>query len=261
MPFAFIGNAYTLPEAAVEIEAYLEEETMWVIGPSEVSVPTINEDFFTQFKRVTRDLIIAFRENAILFSVTLLLGLPLGMIITFGLMSKLTPLRLFCKTLSWVVRGSPLMLQLFIVFYTPGLIFDTPMRNRMLAAMIAFVINYSMFFAEIYRGALENIPKGQFEAGKVLGLSKTHVFLHIILFQVIKNTTAAINNTVINLVKDTSLARVIAVQEMLMRAQGYANLGIIWPLFYSLVFYLIATAIVTLTNELIERKLRRATGQ
>lgn len=224
-----------------------------------MDVPLPSEN--VSFGNVTLNLLIAFRENGIIFAVTMLLGLPLGMVVTFGLMSKFLPLKWFCKTLVWIVRGSPLMLQLFIVFYVPGLVFGMPMRNRMLVALIAFVINYSMFFAEIYRGALENMPKGQFEAGKVLGLSKRHVFFHIILFQVIKNITAPIGNEVINLVKDTSLARVIAVQEMLMQAQRYANLGIIWPLFYSLVFYLAATAIVTLAFEFFERRLKRATGE
>jgi len=153
------------------------------------------------------------------------------------------------------------MLQIFIVFFVPGLVFGTPMRDRLLAAVIAFVINYAMFFAEIYRGALENMPKGQFEAGKVLGLSKVKVFFYIILFQVIKNSSAAIGNEVINLLKDTSLARVVAVSELLMRAQGQANLGIIWPLFYTLVFYLSATGIITLLFAYFERRLKRATGE
>jgi len=213
------------------------------------------------FNAITINLLTGFRLNGIIFFVTLVLSLPLGMVVAFGLLSKFAPLRWLCKTIVWVVRGTPLLLQLYIVFFVPGLIFGTPMRDRMLAALIAFVINYTMYFAEIYRGALENMPKGQFEAGKVLGLSKWQVFFHIILFQVIKNITAPIGNEVMTLVKDTSLARVIAVHEILMRAESYANMGIIWPLFYSGAFFLIATAIVTLVFGYFERRLKRATGQ
>jgi polar amino acid transport system permease protein len=238
-----------------------EEPRMGSLQRGDFTLPTDNEDSLTRFQRITLDLIDGFRFNIIIFSVTLVLALPLGMIVTFGLMSKILPIRWFCKTIVWIIRGSPLMLQIFIVFFVPGLLFGTPMRDRLLAAVIAFVINYAMFFAEIYRGALENMPKGQFEAGKVLGLSKTKVFFHVILFQVIKNSSAAIGNEVINLLKDTSLARVVAVSEVLMRAQGQANLGIIWPLFYTLVFYLVATGAITLAFMYFERRLKRATGE
>jgi len=247
--------------AAGTYEAADEEPFMGSLQQGDFTLPSDNEEPLARFRRITLDLLDGFRLNIVIFFVTLVLALPLGMVVTFGLMSKLAPLRSFCKIIVWIVRGSPLMLQIFIVFFVPGLLFDTPMRDRMLAALIAFVINYSMFFAEIYRGALENMPKGQFEAGKVLGLSKVKVFFHIILFQVIKNSTAAIGNEVINLIKDTSLARVVAVSEILMRAQGYANLGMIWPLFYSLVFYLAATAIITLLFGRFERRLKRATGE
>ena len=211
--------------------------------------------------QVTLNLLEGFGENVKIFFVTLVLALPLGMVVTFGLTSKIYPLRWFCKIIVWIVRGSPLMLQLFIVMYVPGLIFGIPMRSRMTAALIAFVINYSMYFAEIYRGALENIPKGQFEAGKVLGLSKWQVFFHVILFQVIKRITAPIGNEVITLVKDTSLARVIAVHEVIMRAQTYAAYGFIWPLFYTLVFFLAATALLTLLFGYLERRIAYATGE
>ena len=211
--------------------------------------------------KVTLNLLEGLGQNAIIFFVTLVLSLPLGMVVTFGEMSKISPVRNICKTLVWIVRGTPLMLQLFIVLYGPGLLFGIPMRSRMTAALIAFVVNYSMYFAEIYRGALENIPKGQFEAGKVLGLSKRQVFFHVILFQVIKRITAPIGNEVITLVKDTSLARVIAVPEMLMAATRYASYGLIWPLFYSLVFYLAATALATLIFGRLERRLAHATGE
>ena len=204
---------------------------------------------------VTLNLFTGLGQNAIIFFVTLVLVLPLGMIVTFGEMSKVPPIRWLCRMLVYVVRGTPLMLQLFIVLYVPGLIFNAPFRSRMTAALIAFVINYSMYFAEIYRGALENIPKGQYEAGKVLGLSKRQVFFHIILFQLIKRITAPIGNEVITLIKDTSLARVIAVPEMLMQATRYVSHGLIWPLFYSLVFYLAATALATFAFGRLERRL------
>ena len=210
---------------------------------------------------VTLNLLTGLKQNAIIFFVTLVLALPLGMVVTLGAMSKFYPIRWLCKVLIWIVRGSPLLLQLYIVFYVPGLVFNMPMRSRITAALIAFVINYSMYFAEIYRGAIENIPKGQFEAGKVLGLSKTQVFFHVILFQVIKRITAPIGNEVITLVKDTSLARVIAVQEMLMQATRYTAFGLIWPLFYSLVFYLAATALLTLFFGYLERRVNRAVGE
>ncbi|MCL2099213.1 MAG: amino acid ABC transporter permease [Oscillospiraceae bacterium] len=210
---------------------------------------------------VTQSLLRGLAQNGIIFGVTLVLALPLGMIVTFGAMSKFYPLRWLCKILIWVIRGTPLMLQLYIVLYVPGLAFGVPFRSRMTAALVAFVINYAMYFAEIYRGALENIPKGQYEAGKVLGLSKWQVFFHIILFQVIKRITAPIGNEVITLVKDTSLARVIAVQEMLMQAARYTAYGLIWPLFYSLVFYLAATALLTLLFGYLERRIAYAAGE
>jgi len=210
---------------------------------------------------VTLNLLDGMKLNAIIFFVTLILSLPLGMIVTFGLLSKIYPVRWLFKIIVWVIRGTPLMLQLFIVFYVPGLVFGVPFRSRMTAALIAFVINYAMYFAEIYRGALENIPKGQFEAGKVLGLSKQQVFFHVILFQVLKRITAPIGNEVITLVKDTSLARVIAVQEMLMQATRYTAYGLIWPLFYSLIFYLAATALLTLLFGHLERRIAYATGE
>ena len=210
---------------------------------------------------VTLNLIEGFWENAIIFFITLIFSLPLGMVVTFGLMSKIHPVKWLCKFLVWIIRGTPLLLQLYIVMYVPGLIFKIPMRDRMLAALIAFVINYSMYFAEIYRGALENIPKGQFEAGKVLGLSKTQVFFHVILFQVVKRITAPIGNEVITLVKDTSLARVIAIQEIIMVAGRYIGRALIWPFFYTGVFFLAATAVVTFVFGRLERRLNRAVGE
>ena len=213
---------------------------------------------------VTLNLLSGFKENALIFFVTLAFSLPLGMIVTFGLMSKLYPIKWLCKFIVWVIRGTPLLLQVMIIFYGPGLMFgpSMAMRNRLLAALIAFIVNYSMYFAEIYRGALENIPKGQFEAGKVIGLSKSQVFFNIILFQIVKRITAPIGNEVITLVKDTSLARVIAVQEILMIAGRYTTSGgLIWPLFYSGVFFLAATALLTFLFNHLERRIAHATGE
>ena len=212
--------------------------------------------------QVTYNLFKGFGLNVVIFFVTLVLALPFGMIVTFGEMSKIYPIRWFCRTVVWIIRGTPLMLQLFIVYYVPDLLFGVSITNsRIGAALIAFVINYAMYFAEIYRGALENIPKGQYEAGKVLGLSKRQVFFHVILFQVVKRITAPIGNEVITLVKDTSLARVISVYEIMMVTEEYSMRGLIWPLFYSCVFFLAATALVTLFFGHLERRVARATGE
>lgn len=147
------------------------------------------------------------------------------------------------------------MLQLFIVFYVPGLIFDMPMRNRMLAAFIAFAINYAAYFSEIYRGGIESIPKGQYEAGQVLGMTKTQVFFKVVLFQVIKRIVPPMGNEIITLVKDTSLARVISVQEIMMKAEIYSRDGIIWPLFSTALFFLVFVGALSLLLSYIEKRL------
>lgn len=147
------------------------------------------------------------------------------------------------------------MLQLFVVFYVPGLVFGFPMRNRMLAALIAFVINYACYFSEIFRGGIESIQKGQYEAGQVLGLTKTQIFFKIVLLQVIKRIVPPMSNEIITLVKDTSLARVIAVGEILMSAERFAGKGIIWPLFYTGAYFLLFSGLLTLLFGYIENKL------
>ena len=147
------------------------------------------------------------------------------------------------------------MLQLFVVFYVPGLVFGMPMRNRMLAAVIAFVINYACYFSEIYRGGIESIPKGQYEAGQVLGMTKTQIFFKIVLMQVVKRIVPPMSNEIITLVKDTSLARIIAVSEILMEAGRFAGDGLIWPLFYTGVFFLIFNGALTLLFGYVEKKL------
>ena len=147
------------------------------------------------------------------------------------------------------------MLQLFVVLYAPGLIFNYPISSRMTAAIIAFVINYAAYFSEIYRGGIESISVGQYEAGQVLGLTKTQVFFKIVLFQVVKRITPSMGNEVITLVKDSALARVIGVTEIIMNAQRFAAKGIIWPLFGTGLYFLAFTGILSLILSYIEKKL------
>lgn len=207
------------------------------------------------FTQVTTDLLTGFQENLFLFFVTLLGAIPLGLIVTFGSMSKFQPIKWLTKTFIWVIRGTPLMLQLFVVLYVPGLVFNTPMRSRMTAALIAFIINYAAYFSEIFRGGIESIPKGQYEAGQVLGLTKTQVFFKIVLMQVVKRIVPPMSNEIITLVKDTSLARVIAIAELIMAAERYAGRGYIWPLFYTGVFFLVFNGLLSVLFNFIEKKL------
>lgn len=207
------------------------------------------------FQQVSMSLAVGFLENCRLFFETLLFSIPLGLLICFGSMSKFKPLSYLIKTFVWIIRGTPLMLQLFIVFYVPGLIFGIPMRNRMLAALIAFVINYACYFSEIFRGGIESIPKGQYEAGQVLGLTKAQIFFKIVLLQVVKRIVPPMSNEIITLVKDTSLARVIAVGEILMSAERFAGKGLIWPLFYTGLYFLLFNGILTILFGYIEKKL------
>jgi len=207
------------------------------------------------FQQVSLSLAVGFLENCRLFLETLLFSIPLGLIISFGSMSKFKPLSFLVKIFVWCIRGTPLMLQLFVVFYVPGLVFGIPMRNRMLAALIAFVINYACYFSEIYRGGIESISKGQYEAGQVLGLTKSQIFTKIILLQVIKRIVPPMSNEIITLVKDTSLARVIAVAEILLAAERFAGKGIIWPLFYTGAYFLVFSGLLTILFGYIEKKM------
>jgi polar amino acid transport system permease protein len=170
-------------------------------------------------------------------------------------MSKFLPLKWLSKTFVWIIRGTPLMLQLFIVFYVPGIVFNTPMKTRFMAALVAFVINYAAYFSEIYRGGIESIPVGQHEAGQVLGMTKSQIFFRVVLKQVIKKIVPPMSNEVITLVKDTSLARVIAVSEIIMMADRFTARGLIWPLFYTGVFFLLFNGILTILFGKIEKKL------
>lgn len=205
---------------------------------------------------VTIRLLQGFSISLQLFIGTLLLAIPLGLIISFGSMCRFRPLRYLVRTYVWIIRGTPLMLQLIIIFYGPGLLFKLTALPRMTAAFIAFIINYSAYFSEIFRGGIEGIPKGQYEAGQVLGMTRSQIFFKIILLQVIKRIVPPMSNEIITLVKDTSLARIISINEIIWIAQEYiANAGIIWPLFYSGAFYLIFNGILTLLFGFIEKKM------
>ena len=206
------------------------------------------------FVQVTLELLEGFFQNCYLFGATLLFALPLGLIISMGSMSKIKIIKFITKAFVWIIRGTPLMLQLFVVFYVPGLVFGTPMKSRMTAALIAFVINYAAYFSEIYRGGIESIPRGQYEAGQVLGMTKSQIFFKVVLMQVVKRIIPPMSNEIITLVKDTSLARVIAVSEILMEATNFSSKGIIWPLFYTALFFLAFCGGLTLLFNYIEKK-------
>jgi polar amino acid transport system permease protein len=198
--------------------------------------------------------------NCKLFFLTLIFALPLGLIISFGSMSKWKPLAMLTKTIVWVVRGTPLMLQIIIIFFIPSLLFgwQTPfpgVSGRFTAATIAFVINYSCYFSEIYRGGIQGIPIGQTEAGQVLGMTKTQIFFKITLLQVIKRILPPMGNEIITLIKDTSLARIIAVMEVIMVAEIYTNKGLIWPLFSTGIYFLVFVGILTVLFNKLEKKM------
>ena len=196
-----------------------------------------------------------------IFFITLVAAIPLGLPIALGSMSRFKPLRWISRAFVWVIRGTPLMLQIMVVFYVPGLVFGTPFRSRIIAVIIAFIINYAAYFSEIYRGGIESIPVGQYEAGQVLGLTKTQTFFKVVLFQVVKRIMAPLSNEVITLVKDTSLANVIAVGELIMSAQNIVKVyAIIWPLFYTAIFYLIFCGVLTLLFNALEKKLNYYRG-
>lgn len=208
------------------------------------------------FNVVTQTLLEGFLTTFLIFAVTLVLAIPFGLIISFGSMSRFTPLRWLTKTFVWAIRGTPLMLQIIIVFYGPGLIWGWTAFPRLEAVLIAFVINYAAYFSEIFRSGIESVPHGQYEAGQVLGMTKSQIFFKVILLQVIKRIVPPMSNEIITLVKDTSLARVIAVREIIMQAEDYIrSAAIIWPLFYSGAFYLLFCGILTLLFGYLERRL------
>ena len=209
-----------------------------------------------QFVPVTLALLKGFGETLNIFLLTLVFSIPLGLLVAFGTMSKFSPLRMLMKSIVWIIRGSPLMLQLIIVFYGPGLLLGLPAMGRFTAVILAFTINYACYFSEIYRGGIESIPVGQYEAGQVLGLTKNQIFFKIILMQVVKRIIPSMGNEIITLVKDTSLARVIAVYEIMWVGQAFIKSdGLIWPMFYTGAFYLVFSGLLTLLFQRIEHKL------
>jgi polar amino acid transport system permease protein len=209
-----------------------------------------------QFIAITLDLLNGFGETLNIFFITLLFALPLGLIIAFGSMSRFKPLSALTRGLVWIIRGTPLMLQLLVVYYGPGLVFGQIWFKETMAVYVTFTINYACYFSEIYRGGIESIAKGQYEAGKVLGMTKGETFFKVILLQVIKRIIPPMSNEVITLVKDTSLARVIGYYELIYFAQRYIkNGGILWPLFYTAVYYLVFTALLTFLFRKLEKKL------
>ena len=213
------------------------------------------------FLEVTLQLLAGFKITLLLFMITLLGALPLGLVIAFGSMSKFKPLRYLTRGIVWVIRGTPLMLQVILVFYGPGLIFGVQGLDRFPAVVVAFIVNYAAYFSEIYRGGIESIPVGQYEAGQVLGMTKSQIFFKVVLFQVIKRILPPMGNEIITLVKDTSLARVVSVVELLKAAQDIVGLhAIIWPIFYIGAFYLLFTGILTLLFNYIEKKLNYYAG-
>ena len=207
------------------------------------------------FVPVTLELLGGFWETLKVFVLTLAFSLPLGLVVSFGSMSKFSPLRTLVRGFVWIIRGTPLMLQLIIIFYGPGLMFGLPAMPRFTATILAFTINYACYFSEIYRGGIESIPHGQYEAGQVLGMTKSQIFFKVVLLQVIKRILAPISNEVITLVKDTSLARIIGIYEIIWAGESFIKKGLIWPLFYTGVFYLVFSGLLTIGFGKLEKKL------
>ena len=203
----------------------------------------------------------AFLLNCELFTLTLLFALPLGLVVAFGSMSRCKPLSGAVKTFVWVIRGTPLMLQIIVIYLGPGLLgmnnpWPSGSGGRMVAAVVAFAINYACYFSEIYRGGIEAVPKGQTEAGQVLGLTRRQIFFKITLLQVVKRILPPMSNEIITLVKDTSLARIIAIVELTKAGEDYVKTaGITWPLFYTGVYYLLFVGLLTLLFRYLEHRL------
>ena len=207
------------------------------------------------FLPVTLELLNGFWESIKVFALTLLFSIPLGLVVCFGSMSKFKPLRYLTRSFVWIIRGTPLMLQLIIIFYGPGLMFDLPLMPRFTATVVAFAINYACYFSEIYRGGIEAIPTGQYEAGQVLGMTRQQIFFKVVLLQVVKRIMAPMSNEIITLVKDTALARTIGIYEIIWAGESFIKKGLIWPLFYTGAFYLIFSGGLTLLFAKLEKKL------
>ena len=207
----------------------------------------------------------AFALNCELFFLTLLFSLPLGLVVAFGSMSRFAPLRWLTRTVVWVIRGTPLILQLYIIFYVPGMVMDrSPWpggeSGRFVASAVAFIINYACYFSEIYRGGIQGVPRGQQEAGLVLGMTKRQIFFKVTLLQMIKRIVPPMSNEIITLVKDTSIARIVSLQEVIWAAESFMKgnqgiSGLWWPLMFTAVYYLAFSAIVTMVLGRLEKKL------
>ena len=235
------------------------------------------------FWTVTLSLLKGLGAATQLFFLTLLFALPLGLVIAFGSMNKWQPFRFLLggqgqsggvtgwlagwrpiswitNVVVWIIRGTPLMLQLIIIFYGPGLWFDNNIwafsSGRMFACTVAFVINYACYFSVIYRGGLEGVPVGQREAGEVLGMTRREIFFKVTLLQMVKRVVPPMSNEIITLVKDTSLARIIAITEFIKAGESFSkSAGIVWPLYYTAVFYLAFVGVLTILFRYIERRL------
>ena len=218
-----------------------------------------------QMPIVIKSLNIGFLQTLKLFFVTLIGAFPLGLVVAFGSMSRFAPLRWFSRLVVWIIRGTPLMLQMLIKYYFPGLVFHNNIwgsgeAGRFIAASVSFIINYSCYFSEIYRGGIQGVPVGQEEAGLVLGMTKSQIFFKITLLQMIKRMVPPISNEIITLVKDTYLARIIALQEFIWAGQAFMKgsqgiSGAIWPLFFTAVYYLAFSGILTILLGKLEKKL------
>ena len=223
------------------------------------------EQFMDQLPIVVKALNVGFIQTLKLFFVTLLGSLPLGLVIAFGSMSRFKPLSYFTKIIVWIIRGTPLMIQLLIIYYFPGLVFKTPIwgsgeAGRFTAAAVSFVFNYACYLSEIYRGGIQSVPVGQEEAGLVLGMTKTQIFFKVKLLQMIKRIIPPMSNEIITLVKDTSLARIIALQEIIWAGQAFLKgsqgiSGAIWPMFFTAIYYLIFNGVLTVLLGRLEKKL------
>ena len=218
-----------------------------------------------QMPIVINALNVGFLQTLKLFFVTLIGAFALGLIIAFGSMSRFKPLSYLTKLFVWIIRGTPLMIQLLIIFYFPGLVLHNPIwgggeGGRFLAASVAFIINYACYFSEIYRGGIESIPRGQYEAGQVLGMTKAQIFFKVVLLQVVKRILAPMSNEIITLVKDTSLARIISVYEIIWAGEAFIKKGLIWPLFYTGAFYLVFNGLLTILFSKLEEKLNYFRG-
>lgn len=218
----------------------------------------VNQELFIT---VTKELLGGLATTFQIFILTLIFSLPLGLVLAFGIMSKWKPLRYLLQVFIWIIRGTPLMLQLIIIFYGPGLwlghnIWSGNEKGRITATVVAFAINYACYFAVIFRGGIQGVPVGQREAGQVLGMTKTQIFFKITLLQMVKRVVPPLSNEIITLVKDTSLARIIAAYELTFAGYSFMkSAGITWPLFYTGIFYLAFVGILTLLFNYIEKKL------